>query len=350
LKPDFDSPGKKTNNFLRWLPGLLISAIALFALSRFVNVGNSLQILRSTNFAYFLLMLLFTAGFLFVRSIGWKALLGKKAKYWQVFLKVNEGYFINNIFPFKLGEISRAVFMGATMQVNPGKILSTIVMERVIDLFILAVFLLSLLPFAVGMEWVKSIAWVILGLVVIGLVILFFVVKNSRIVNSFLVKIGSRSAFIKKYILPFVFSVLDGFQSLQSTSQLIAGFLGILGSWLVSFVQYSVLLYLLVDSPKIWWGAFTNTILALGVAMPSAPAGLGIFESSIVAALNLFNIQRDTALAYALLMHVAQFLITSVIGFFALMKDGYSLRGLFTSLLRQKEIQSKNEFSGEHNE
>jgi len=350
LKSNTALSGKKPNHLLRWIPGLLISAVAIIALTKFVNVGNSIEILRNTNIFYFILMILFTSGFLFVRTIGWRALLGKKATYWQTFLKLNEGYFINNIFPFKLGEVSRAVFMGTTMKVNAGKVLSTIVIERVFDLFILAIFLLLLLPFAVGMDWVKNIAWIILGIVISCLISLFFITKNTTKVKSFFIKIGNRNSIIKKYILPFAISVLDGFQSLQSPSQIVSGFLGIFGSWLVSFVQYSVLLYLLVDNPKIWWGAFTNTILALGVAIPSAPAGLGIFESSIVAALNLFKVNQETALAYALLMHIAQFLITAGIGFFALMKDGYSIRGLFTNLLEQKELQHEVELSGEKHE
>jgi len=331
---------------LRWIPGLLISGIAIFALTRFVNVENSIQILRKTNILYFFLMLIFTSGFLFVRAIGWKALLGKKATFWQTFLKLNEGYFINSIFPFKLGEISRAVFMGATMKENPGKILSTIVIERVFDLFILAIFLLILLPYAIGMEWIKQLAWIILVAVIIGLGGLFFVTRNINQVSSLLGKI--RFPIYKKYFFPFLNSLLDGFRTLQSPSQLIIGFLGIIGSWLVSFFQYSILLYLLVPEPKIWWGAFTNTILALGVALPSAPAGLGIFESSIVAALNIFKINQDIALAYALLMHIAQFTVTAGIGFFALMNDGYSLRGLFSNLLNQKQAQFDKDLSGEN--
>ena len=106
MKSDHVSTQTNSKNLLRWLPGLLISGIAIFALTRFVNIGNSFQILRKTNILYFLLMLIFTSGFLFVRAIGWKALLGKKATYWQTFLKLNEGYFINSIFPLNWGKLA----------------------------------------------------------------------------------------------------------------------------------------------------------------------------------------------------------------------------------------------------
>ncbi len=339
-------PSSKSNTILRWLPGLLISAIAIYALTRFVNIDSAIDILKQTNILYFVLMVLFTIGFLLVRAIGWRALLGPGVSYGQTFLKLNEGYFINNIFPFKLGEVSRAVFMGATMKVNPGQILSTIFVERVFDLFILAFFLLLLLPFAIGMEWVRGIASAILVFVLLAAIGLYIVSRNYKVVREWLRKHGGRVPFIEKRILPFVFAVLDGFQSLQHPSQLIKGFLGIIGSWLVSFIQYSLLLFLLLPSVEIWWGAFANTLLALGVALPSAPAGLGIFESSIVAALGIFQIDQETALAYALIMHIAQFVVTGAIGVFALIQDGYSLRGLFSNLQQQKQVQMHQENHG----
>ncbi len=336
----------KSNILLRWLPGLLISAIAIFALTRFVDIDSTLRILKSTNILYFFLMIAFTLGFLVVRAFGWRALLGNQVSYWQTFLKLNEGYLINNIFPFKLGEISRAVFMGAEMKVNPGQILSTIVVERVFDLFILAIFLLILLPYAIGMDWIRQIAWGILIIVLAGLIGLFIVSRNYLVVRSWLKKYGTRIPFISKYLLPFLFAVLDGFQTMQRPVQLIKGFLGILGSWLVSFVQYSLLIKLLIPGSQFWWGAFANTILALGVALPSAPAGLGIFESSLVAALGIFGINQESALAYALIMHSTQFLLTASLGLFALFKDGYSLRGLFSNLLQQQNEHLRKENSG----
>lgn len=339
-------PSSKSNAIFQWIPGLLISAIAIFALTKFVNIDSAIDILKKVNILYFLLMALFTLGFLFVRAIGWQALLGPRATYSQTFLKLNEGYFINNIFPFKLGEISRAVFMGAKMKVNPGQILSTIFVERVFDLFILAFFLLLLLPHAIGMDWVSGIARAILVFVVLAAIGLYFVSRNYKVVKRWLQKHGGKVPFIEKRILPFVFAVLEGFHTLRQPSQLIKGFLGIIGSWFVSFIQYSLLLYLLLPKVEIWWGAFANTLLALGVALPSAPAGLGIFESSIVAALGIFKINQETALAFALIMHITQFLVTGAIGLFALIQDGYSLKGLFSNLQQQREIQMQQEQQG----
>ncbi len=195
---------KNSLNIIRWVPGLVISAIAIFALVRFISIDDLILILRNTNPWLILLAAGFTILFLIVRAFGWKSLLGEKATYSETFLKLGEGYFINNIFPLRLGEISRALFMGASMDVNPGQVLSTIVIERVFDLLILAVSLLIMLPFALGMDWVKTVAWGILITMLFGLLILYLISRNQTRVNKYLISLGERFAFVTKNVNPFV--------------------------------------------------------------------------------------------------------------------------------------------------
>ena len=190
MKSSGVNENKNSLNILRWVPGLVISAIAIFALVRFIRIGDSIIILRNSNPWLLLLAAGFTVLFLVVRAFGWKSLLGEKATYSETFLKLGEGYFINNIFPLRLGEISRALFMGASMDVNPGQVLSTIVIERVFDLLILAFSLLIMLPFALGMDWVKTVAWGILIAMLFGLLILYLISRNQARVNKYYNKIG----------------------------------------------------------------------------------------------------------------------------------------------------------------
>ncbi|MBW6471496.1 MAG: flippase-like domain-containing protein [Anaerolineaceae bacterium] len=335
------------NIIWRWVPGFLLSFIAIFALVKLVPVDRAFDLLKSTPFSYYLLAALFTLLFLLVRTLGWRALLGFRPTYKNTFLKLCLGYFINNIFPFRLGEISRAVFMGASLNANPGHILSSIFIERVLDLIILAFFLLIMLPYVVGMAWIKTTAWLILGIMVIGLIVLFFVIRNSRPFENLLSRIGKKSNLLAKLIVPFFLSLLEGFKTLRNPKQFAAGFLGVLASWLVSFVQFSLFLFILTGTSEWWWGAFANTTLALGIALPSAPAGLGIYESSIVAGLKLFNIDESIALAFALIMHVSQFVLIGILGIYALIRDGYSLKNLFSQLVQFKDQLKDEQRSGE---
>jgi uncharacterized membrane protein YbhN (UPF0104 family) len=98
----------------------------------------------------------------------------------------------------------------------------------------------------------------------------------------------------------------------------------------------------LVPNPPFWWGIFADSILAMGIAVPSAPAALGVFEASLVGALSILGISNSSALAYAIIMHFMQFIITGILGFYAISKQGRSLRSLFSSA-QLKKNKSENE-------
>ncbi len=323
--------------FWRWAPGILISVAAIIVLVSLVGIQDSFSIIFSTPIPYIILVGLFSLMFLLVRSFGWKILLGKKASYKETFLKISEGYFINNIFPFRLGEISRALFMGHAMQVHPMEILSTIVVERVFDLIILAVLILNMLPYALGLSLDAAYFWVLMIIVLLGLGVLFVLVQNESWVLKKMDQIGKRFPFLNKFVFPYLKYFLSGFKILKNPIQFIGGFLGVAGSWLVSLVQYSLFLWLMFPEADWWWGAFSNVAMALGIALPSAPGGVGIFEGTIIAALKVFNIPESLSLAYALVLHIVHYIITAAIGLFALYRDGVSLKGLFSKLIRQNE-------------
>ena len=204
-----------------------------------------------------------------------------------------------------------------------------------------------MLPYVVGMAWVKTTAWIILGVMIIGLIILFVLIQNSATFERVLRKFGKKSNLIDKLIVPFFLSILEGFKTLKNPRQFIAGFAGVLASWLVSFVQFSLFLYILTGNSKWWWGIFANTALALGIALPSAPAGLGIYESSIVAALSLFQIDQSIALAFALVIHISQFILIGILGIYALNKGGYSLKNLYNELVEFKNRVGRGRENGE---
>lgn len=324
-------------NFIwKWLPGFLLSFIAIFALLKLVPLDQAIEVLRNVPVTYYLLSALFTLIFLLVRTIGWRALLSFRASYMDTFNKLSLGYFVNNIFPFRLGEVARAVYMGASINVNPGQVLSSIFLERVFDLIILAFFLLIMLPYVVEMAWMQTTAWVILGVMVVGLIVLFLILRNSEKLLLFLNRFEQKNNLLVKLISKFIRALLIGFESIKHPKYFLVGFGGVLGSWLVSFVQFSFFLNLFVEESEWWWGVFANSALALGIALPSAPAGLGLYESSIVAGLKLFQVQEPVALAFALVMHISQFILIAILGLFALSKDGTSLTKLFSQLVNFK--------------
>lgn len=61
----------------------------------------------------------------------------------------------------------------------------------------------------------------------------------------------------------------------------------------------------------------------LGVAIPAAPAGVGVFESLVVGALVLAGTPKEQALATALILHVLQTLLPALLGFALMARSPY---------------------------
>jgi hypothetical protein len=130
----------------RWLPGLFISAIAIFFLIRFSNWREVLQAASLIDLALLVPALVFFLISMGFRALAWRVLLQNKVGYGRVFLTLNEGYLLNNIFPFRLGELGRAFLMSQATDFSGFFVISTIVIERAYDLDIAAGLLIANVP------------------------------------------------------------------------------------------------------------------------------------------------------------------------------------------------------------
>ncbi|GAP14412.1 conserved hypothetical protein [Longilinea arvoryzae] len=328
----------KRKDWLRWLPGVGISVVALFVVFRLARWDGLSTAFTTINWKYIGLSGLFTTAFLFVRSQAWRALLNNRPSYKDTFFVVNEGYLLNNLFPLRAGEIGRAVIMGRMTGWGPFHILSTIVIERVFDLLLAAGMLLGTLPLVLGaVSWGKPVAIATLLVMGSALVILFLMARNRAVVDRLVVKFGSHWKFVEKYIAPQVEKLLDGLSALANPRQFLLAFGLICVCWMIAIFQYYMVILPIVPHAPVWYGAFTVTVVALGAAIPSAPAALGVFEASIVGAMAVLGIDHATALAVGISLHFLQFAITAIFGFIGLVTQRRSLGSLFSETRMQQQ-------------
>ncbi|MFZ3070462.1 MAG: lysylphosphatidylglycerol synthase domain-containing protein, partial [Anaerolineaceae bacterium] len=75
---------------------------------------------------------------------------------------------------------------------------------------------------------------------------------------------------------------------------------------------------------------------AFASALPSAPAGLGVFEAATVSAYTLLGTDQSTALVIALILHAIQFVAQCLLGMIGLYLLGENLGNLFRKASLQK--------------
>ena len=316
----------------RWLPGVLISLVAIAVILRFIDLKHFIESMRLANYWLLLAVLPCTVVWLAVRGMVWRTLLRKKATYRDTFLTICEGYLLNNFLPFRLGEVGRAFLLGRKSKLDFMEVLSTVVIERILDLAIAALILMSTVPFVVGAAGAGKIALIIGSAVVSGLIVLFLFARNRDRVINFFERVSDRWPGLQKQGGNYLSALLSGLSILNNGWLFLRVMVWMLLNWVVSFFQFHLLILSFFPKATPLWPLFGLGVVSFGNAIPSLPGAVGTFEGSLGGAIMLLGGDQSTALAAAVTAHLFNYISTGIIGLYALSSEGETLMGVYRQL------------------
>lgn len=294
------------------------------------------QVLLQADLRFILLGVGASLLWLIIRGFFWRTLLLNKASYRDSFLTINEGYLLNNILPFRLGEIARAFLMSRKASMNFWQVIPSIIIERALDLAVAAGLFLSILPFVIGVPWALQAAVGIGIIVITGLGFFYFLARNRERLLDWVAHMGERYSLMKKLTGRRVIAFFDGL-AILTDGRLFLKALGWEGlNWLVAISMYYLFLSAFIPHPNLLWVIFTVGVGALGIALPSSPGSIGVYEAALVGALAVFGLEASATFAFALSMHMISYLLTGLIGGYGLYKDGESLSSMYKQLGKMK--------------
>ena len=152
--------------------------------------------------------------------------------------------------------------------------------------------------------------------------------KHKNQFFSWYQKIFGTKPFWMTKVLPKFASFLEGFEVLADVKNLLA-ILGVLGlSWLLAMGEVFYLQRLLIPDGQWWWPAFVLSATAFAAALPSAPGSLGVYEAALVSAYFVLGVETAPALAMAVILHVYQFVMSSLFGLAGLERLGENIGSL----------------------
>jgi uncharacterized protein (TIRG00374 family) len=330
IEPAMIAPGAKSRpRLMGWLPGVLVSILAISVLWWLVDwrsVGQALAGVPASTLVLAFAIYLVSA---VARARCWQLLLPERTGLGRVFVVMQEGYLLNNLFPFRLGELWRALIMGRTLARPPLAILSTVVIERMYDVVFAATMLLAALPFMVQGERAEMVALLCIAGVAVLLIVLWAVIYFREQWRRWLAPRLAAAPRLVQTLYGKVEQVVDGFAVLRNPKQIAASVAWMALSWLCLVAQYYVLLRGLTPQPQLAWALFALGAGMLGGALPSAPSGLGLFEAAIVSALALFGVPLAVALSLAILIHLFHAAFSSAVGFWGILREGETLFAVY---------------------
>lgn len=234
------------------------------------------------------------------------------------------GYMGNNVYPFRTGEVLRAVLLRQRYRVPLARSATTIIVERVFDGLVMLAFIFIALLFINAPSPEIQAAARVGGPLFVGAVIVFFVLAFRPGLLRGLLRLVCRvlPARLAQIVNGIGEGILAGLEGLRSPKDLAGAVIASFISWLVHAGVYALVALAFGLQP-----GFPAMLLAVGLVnlaglIPASPGQIGIFEYFGGLALMAVGVPREQAKAFALVTHVVVWLPATVLGFYYLLRQG----------------------------
>jgi len=319
----------------RWLIPLLISVLAFWLVLRNIDLSKFVSNLKRVGFEALLYATLLHFLSLFFRVFSWYVLLGRKVSFKDAFFTMNAGYLLNNVFPFRLGEIGRALLLDNPEGPSALEAFSSVIVERVFDVFLAAVFVLVMLPRVLAGDTQQTVIYIAFSVAMLGILVLYLIARFRKQMLVWLARWGEKAAFIERWVKPKAAQILEGLSVLSNPRLFFLAFGSLFISWMLAFVQNLVVFRTLYPNPPFWWMVFVLSIGTFGIALPSGPAGLGVFEGAMVAGFALLGVDAGLGFAHAIIIHTISIVYNNIFGLIGLHLKGEALVDLYQRAIQR---------------
>jgi len=313
----------KTKRIFQLIAGIFISVFALYFTIKGVEWETVLQGFSIISVKWYVAATLVMILTIWVRAYRWTFFLtsSESPSVYTLHKGVMIGYFGNNILPFRLGEVLRAYSTSKLTGYSAAHLFSTIILERLVDVFSFFFFLLGISLIAPLPEWAGN-TRILLGILITAILIIVAIYY----------KFHQRLA---QYI--------EGKQGRfwHIISHLNRGFTAVF--------EMKYRLYVLILSLIIWamyafifWLGFKMFGLNLGfiaasallaassfaISIPSVPGYVGTYHVAVVQTLLFYGLDKSTSFTYAVVIHLVGFLSLTLFGFIYYLRTHLSVRSV----------------------
>jgi len=305
----------------KYLIGFLITVIFTWLAFGNLNLTALLNIFINANPFWIIVGLGFLAADYVLRIIRWWLMLRFSAH--DLPFTVCTGPYLasialNNILPFRIGDVVRAVGFQKQLGLSPMVIIGTMVIERLFDLFaLLTVFLITLNNINIdniSSYFVRISYWVVLVCLLSLLLIIFIHLWFKRWVTSI---VGMAKARKWRLLERMAFGMCQFFDSLLLIrSKLLVIELLILSfmAWFLEGAMFAAVakaLSIINISSGPWFSLVIGTLATL---MPSTPGYIGTFDYFTKIGIMTFGVSQELGTVFALIVHIVLWAPLTLVG------------------------------------
>lgn len=326
-------------NWRLWVGlGISVGALALALVG--IDLSSVVRTLAQADYVYLLPTAAGILLYLWARAVRWRILLGPEVSLARSFWVTNIGYLVSNVLPFRLGDPARAVVIGRGGVVSTAAALSTVVVERVLDMLIVVALLAGVAPFVRGASSAVEAGLIAAGAAVVATAVLLLL--------AFRADWGRRTVRWALGLVPRVDverwaraldGLFEGLAPLRSARRGAALAFWSAAAWACVVLYYWTLLRAFLTQPPALAAPFLICVLGLGMAVPSSPSAVGVFHAVARYGLTVpFGVPADQAVTVAFAAHAFQYVLVGLLGLVGLARESLSLGWLRAQVSSTEEV------------
>lgn len=326
-------------NRIRLAIGVALSALFLYLAMRGIDWRQLWELFRTGDYVY-LIPVFFLIGLIsVVRAVRWRLLMSwdPALSLADVFHLVNIGYLFNNILPAKAGEAVRGYLAGSKLTGGLGQAVSSLLIERLLDVVSVVALLAILLPQMDLPTWAVR-GGTLLGVAALaGMVALLVVAKvGPRAVDWIWRVVGRLPLVGHPKLKAAVLQLAAGFAVMLHPGRLALVLLTTALVWL-GYAAMNWLMLFVFGMQELGLGAAALVLCFTGLSMvvPSSPGGVGPFQWAGIQALALFAVAQSPAFGYTLGLQLFTNVTLIALGLLGLVSQGISYGRIARAVTRE---------------
>ena len=322
--------------------GIALSAVLLWWTLRDVSLATVWSELSKASIPLFLASALCATLIFPLRAFRWRTILEPVAPnqplgaLWRA---TAIGMMTNNLVPARAGEIARAYALTRQTSVPFATSIASLAVDRLFDMLVLlllavAAFLDPAFPRTARIAG-QSLGDLAQGSIVVVVILLaalyalaFFPAQIVRVFEIFARRVSPALEARGKSVLT---RFSEGLSVLRHPGRFVAVLAWTVAHWLLNALGFWLGFKAVGVSLPFSAALFLQTLIAIGVALPSAPGFFGVFEKFATVGLGIYGVSATQATSWAIGFHILSFIPITLIGMWYFARLGLHMKEINTA-------------------
>ncbi|MCK9228966.1 MAG: flippase-like domain-containing protein [Syntrophorhabdaceae bacterium] len=309
------------------ITGFIISIVLLYLSLRGIDYRQLAETIKRADITFAFLPVLYILFCVSTCSLRWMRVVGYNARFTDAFMALLIGLFINNILPARIGEVARGYALSKRIGVPFTYAVSTVFIDRVFDLLGLLLITFIFFPGQALPAFVSKALYVLVTVFVLCVIALFAISQENVALKI--------TGYLHRHQRPFlnklakrVFEIHQNLRRIRTPGRLSLSIVLTLANWFSMVLALYFSLRTFGVSLPFVYVPFVAAILNMGLAVPSSPGYIGVYEFLLVSLLGIFGVPKFEAFAVAIFFHASWYVPYNVLGFIFILKEHLHIKDI----------------------